>query len=49
MLVKVLLNEKEVTLPATPVDGPYYRWTDVRKNYLDRIGSERFPIDESDY
>lgn len=49
VLVKVLLNEKEVTLPATPVDGPYYRWTDVRKNYLDRIGSERFPIDESDY
>ncbi|MCM1348059.1 MAG: histidine-type phosphatase [Firmicutes bacterium] len=49
VLVKVLLNEKEVTLPATPVSGPYYRWTDVRKNYLDRIGDARYPIDNSDY
>ncbi len=40
VLVKVLLNEKEVTLPATAVSGPYYRWTDIRRVYLDRIGPD---------
>ncbi|MDE6100791.1 MAG: histidine-type phosphatase [Paramuribaculum sp.] len=49
VLVKVLLNEKETTLPATPVSGPYYRWSDVRKVYLDRLGEERYPSDDSDY
>lgn len=41
VLVKVLLNEAEMTLaPALiPVSGPYYRWTDVRKYYLDKINS----------
>lgn len=36
VLVKCLLNEQEVRLPATPVSGPYYRWSDLRKRYLDR-------------
>lgn len=38
-LVKVLLNEDEATLPAelTPVEGPYYRWRDVRQYYLNKI------------
>lgn len=40
VLVKVLLNEREVTLPATPVDGPYYRWSDLRDLYLSRLGSD---------
>jgi len=35
ILVKVLFNEHEATLPATPVTGPYYRWTDL-KNYYER-------------
>lgn len=38
VLVKALLNEREVTLPATPVSGPYYRWTDVRAHWAERIG-----------
>ncbi|MCM1293077.1 MAG: histidine-type phosphatase [Bacteroides sp.] len=48
VLVKALLNEREVTLPATPVDGPYYRWTDVRKAYIDLIGEDggRFPAEQ---
>lgn len=40
VLVKVLLNEREVTLPAKAVSGPYYRWSDVRKVYLDKIGMD---------
>lgn len=37
VLVKALLNEREATLPATPVSGPYYRWTDLREHYLGRL------------
>ena len=37
ILVKALLNERETTLPAQPVDGPYYRWEDLRQYYLDKI------------
>lgn len=37
VLVKALVNEREVTLPATPVTGPYYRWTDLRGLYLDKL------------
>lgn len=38
VLVKVLLNEDEATLPdLKPVTGPYYKWTDVRRFYLDKL------------
>ena len=37
VLVKALLNEREVTLPVKPVEGPYYRWEDLRQYYLDKI------------
>lgn len=37
VLVKALLNEEEVRLPATPVSGPYYRWSDLREYYKDKI------------
>ncbi len=36
VLVKALLNEEEVRLPATPVSGPYYRWADLRDYYLQK-------------
>lgn len=36
VLVKALLNEREVRLPATPVSGPYYRWTDLKSRYLSK-------------
>lgn len=39
VLVKLMLNEAEVTLPGTPVSGPYYRWTDLRKHYLDKLAT----------
>lgn len=37
VLFKVLLNEREVTLPLTPVQAPYYRWSDAKKYYSDKI------------
>ena len=37
ILVKAMLNEREMTLPGTPVSGPYYRWADLRRYYLDKI------------
>lgn len=33
ILVKVLFNEHEATLPFTPVTGPYYRWSDLKRYY----------------
>lgn len=40
VLVKVLLNENEATLPPSvkPVSAPYYRWSDVRQFFMSRIG-----------
>lgn len=37
VLVKVLLNEKEVTLPLDPVSGPYYKWSDMRDLYMSKL------------
>lgn len=36
VLVKCMLNEQEVSLPTTPVSGPYYRWKDLRNYYLEK-------------
>ena len=37
VLVKAMLNEREVSLPGLPVNAPYYRWSDVRNYYLDKL------------
>ncbi len=37
VLVKALLNEEETSLPAQPVSGPYYRWSDLRDYYLRKL------------
>ncbi|MDE6409989.1 MAG: histidine-type phosphatase [Muribaculaceae bacterium] len=37
VLVKALLNEREMRLPAEPVSGPYYRWNDLRDYYMKKI------------
>jgi len=39
VLVKVLLNEEEATLPIKAVEGPYYSWKEVREYYLNKINS----------
>ena len=42
VLVKVLFNEHEATLPTTPVSGPYYRWSDLKDYYEKKLAT---PID----
>ena len=37
ILVKVLLNEDEATLPIKTDCPPYYHWTDVRSYYLSKL------------
>lgn len=37
ILVKVLLNENEATLPIPTKKAPYYRWADVRQYYLKKL------------
>lgn len=38
ILVKFLLNEREMPVSfATPVTGPYYRWTDIRRYMLNKL------------
>lgn len=37
ILVKALLNEREVTLPVKAVSGPYVRWKDLRQYYADKL------------
>lgn len=39
VLVKVMLHETERRLPGKPVTGPYYRWTELRDYYLNKIGT----------
>lgn len=41
VIVKVLLNEAEATLPiaAAPQGAPYYRWTDLRRFWQDKLDS----------
>lgn len=39
ILVKVLLNENEATLPVKTDCAPYYHWKDVRTFYLDKLNS----------
>ena len=39
LLVKVLLNENEATLPIKSNTAPYYKWSEVRQYYLDKINA----------
>lgn len=40
ILVKVLLNEDEATLPLPTDRAPYYHWKDVRNYYLQKISDK---------
>ena len=37
ILVKGMLNEREVTLPVKTTQYPYYKWSDLRQYYLDKL------------
>lgn len=43
ILVKPLLNEREVTLPVPTDCAPFYHWSDVRAYWLKVVGSIRLP------
>ena len=40
VLVKVLLNEHEATLPVKTNVAPYYHWRDVRDYFLKKIAAK---------
>jgi hypothetical protein len=37
ILVKALLNEREATMPVSTDQWPYYKWSDLRKYYKDKL------------
>lgn len=37
VLVKALLNEREVTLPVATDTAPYYKWEDLRQYYTEKL------------
>lgn len=39
ILVKVLLNENEASLPIKTDIAPYYHWKDVRQYYIDKLNA----------
>ncbi|MDD6472246.1 MAG: histidine acid phosphatase [Bacteroidales bacterium] len=39
VLVKVLYNEHEMTLPVGEVQAPYYRWSTLRTYYLEKLST----------
>lgn len=41
ILVKALLNEKEVTLPTQTDNYPYYKWSDLIKYYAEKLAYYR--------
>ncbi len=47
VLVKALHNEREAVLPFEAVQGPYYRWSDFKAHYAQKISSSRKKIEET--
>ena len=41
ILFKVLLNEREATLPLPADKAPYYHWNDFREHYLNILDADR--------
>lgn len=50
VLVKVMLNEREVELPAGHITGPYYDWTVLSRYYSDKLNrfDQRFKLTAND-
>lgn len=48
VLVKVLLNEKNVALPIKAFDGPYYKWSDVLAFYEPVMKAAEERLSDSD-
>ena len=41
ILIKALLNETEATLPLPTDNFPYYKWSDFRKYFTDKLSNFR--------
>ena len=46
ILVKVLLNEHEATLPVATEQFPYYKWSEVRDYYVNKLASQPITTEE---
>ncbi len=46
ILLKVLVNEREATLPLKPVQGPYYGWNDFKAHYGPIIAASKAKIEK---
>jgi hypothetical protein len=42
ILVRILLNEKEMTMPINSDCAPFYHWTDVEKYYRTKLS--QYPV-----
>ena len=40
IVVKILLNEREATLPVATDRAPYYRWRDVREYFMNKLSQK---------
>ena len=49
VIVKILHNEKEATLPIGTDMFPYYRWSDVRSYFLSRINGSSSVLAQPEY
>jgi hypothetical protein len=47
ILVKALLNEREMKLPVASDQHPYYKWADLRAYYLKKL--DAFDAAEADF
>lgn len=45
ILIKVLLNEREVHLPIKTDSYPYYRWNNVKQFYVNKLN--KLGLDEN--
>lgn len=45
-LVKILYNEKPVEIPVVTRQFPYYKWSDVRNFYLDKLAKLNVGLDD---
>ncbi|MGM9620552.1 MAG: hypothetical protein ACI3X4_03770 [Bacteroidaceae bacterium] len=41
ILVKAMLQEREMALPVKPVNFPYYRWEDLKAYYTQKLDNAR--------
>lgn len=46
ILIRVLLNEREASLPIPSVQGNFYRWSDFKEHYLPLVDASKQKIEQ---